>query len=142
MKKTAGDIIILQSYDVRFLRYGVRQTEFFLSFWAIFSHFTPLTTPKIKIFKKFKKCPWDILSFYTCVPYSQGDKGVKMDNLGENFLDAPFDSLGCLLFRITCWSFWNLFKMCTSQTRINRPKIVLYEKKKCIFGKNGQFWAL
>ena len=52
MKKTAGDIIILQSYDVRFLRYGVRQTEFFLSFWAIFSHFTPLTTPKIKIFKK------------------------------------------------------------------------------------------
>ena len=41
-----------QSYDVWFLRYEVWQS--FLSFWAIFCPFTPLTTQKIKIKKKKK----------------------------------------------------------------------------------------
>ena len=44
-----------QSYNVWFLRYEAWQTEFFLSFWAIFCPFTPLTTQKIKILKKWKK---------------------------------------------------------------------------------------
>ena len=39
----------------------------FLSFWAIFCSFTPLTSQKIKTLRKWKKCP-DILSFYTSVP--------------------------------------------------------------------------
>ena len=34
-----------RSYDVWFLRHGVRQTEF-LSFWTIFCPFNPLTTQK------------------------------------------------------------------------------------------------
>ena len=54
-----------QSYDVLFLRYGVRQN--FLSFWAIFCPFTPLMIPKIKILKKWKNF-LEILSIYTCVP--------------------------------------------------------------------------
>ena len=54
-----------QSYDELFLRYGVRQN--FLSFWAIFCHFTPLMIPKIKILKKWKEF-LEILSIYTCVP--------------------------------------------------------------------------
>ena len=56
-----------QSYDVRFLKYGVRQTEF-LWFWTIFCPFTnlsphhPLMIPKIKILKKkMKKMPRDII---------------------------------------------------------------------------------
>ena len=40
-----------QSYDARFLRYGVRQTEF-LSFWVSFCPFTLLTIRKIKILTK------------------------------------------------------------------------------------------
>lgn len=36
------------------------------------------------------------------MPCSQGAKGGKMNNLGENFFYAPFDSLGCLLFETTC----------------------------------------
>ena len=108
-----------QPYEVQFLRYGVRQTEFwsfafippnnhknqtfktmkkvywhvitlhmctknhnqmmyafwdmeynrpnFLLFWAIFCPFTPLLTPQIKIWNKFKKT-LEILSYYTCVP--------------------------------------------------------------------------
>ena len=56
-----------QSYDVRFLRYGVRQTEFFV----ILGHFLPfyhhpIMIPKNQNFerKKMKKC-LEILSFYT-----------------------------------------------------------------------------
>ena len=43
-----------------------RCNSYFL-FWAIFSSFTPLTTQKIKILKKWKNPP-EISSFYTCVP--------------------------------------------------------------------------
>ena len=38
-----------------------------LSFWAIFCPFNPLTTPKIKILKKWRK-HLEMSSFYTCVP--------------------------------------------------------------------------
>ena len=66
--KFAGGIIILhvyqksQSYDLRYLRYGVRQTKTFV----ILSHFLPfyhsLMIPKIKILKKKKKkLPGDIV---------------------------------------------------------------------------------
>ena len=48
------------------MRYGSWDMEHnrqnFLSFWTIFCPFTHLTTQKIKILKKWKKCP-DILSF-------------------------------------------------------------------------------
>ena len=37
----------------------------FLSFWTIFFPFTHLTTHKIKIFRKWKKC-LEILLFYAC----------------------------------------------------------------------------
>ena len=40
--------------------------QHFLSFWTGFCSFTPLTTQKIKIWKKFKKC-LETLSFYKCV---------------------------------------------------------------------------
>ena len=56
-----------KSYDVWFLRYGTCDGQNFLSFWTIFCHFTPLTTQKIKILKKWKNS-LEILSFYICVP--------------------------------------------------------------------------
>ena len=96
MKKIASDIIILhvyqktQSYEVQFLRYGVKQN--LLSFWAIFcpmmyaysdvecdrhnchfrsffAHLPHYWPPKLKFGKKSKKTL--ILSFYTCVTLIQ-----------------------------------------------------------------------
>ena len=73
MKKVPGDIIISQkctindnhmmydSWDMKCERQN------FLSFLAIFCPFTPLTTQKLKIFKKWKK-QQEIPSFYTSVP--------------------------------------------------------------------------
>ena len=55
-----------QSYEVQFVKYGVIQTEFFVIL-DYFYPFNPLTTQKIEILKKWKKC-LQILSFYTCVP--------------------------------------------------------------------------
>ena len=57
-KKVPGNIIILhvyhewQSYDVRFVRYGVQQAKSFL----ILDHFLPFFTEKSKFWKK--KQPW------------------------------------------------------------------------------------
>ena len=79
-------IIILKKWDIlleiwpfytcvpqmTIMMYGSRDTEHerqnFLSFWAIFCPFSPLTTCKIKILKKWQKFQ-EILSFYhKCVP--------------------------------------------------------------------------
>ena len=54
-----------KSYEVWFLRYEARQK--FLSFAAIFCPFTPLTTPKIKLLKKWKTS-LEVSSFNTNVP--------------------------------------------------------------------------
>ena len=54
------------SYDVWFLRYRVRSTNFFVILDRSLP-FHPLTTQKIKILKKWTKF-LEILSFYTGVP--------------------------------------------------------------------------
>ena len=53
-----------KSYDLWFLRYGVQQIEFFVIF-NCFWPFTPPTTQKIKILKKWKK-PGDIIILHRC----------------------------------------------------------------------------
>ena len=73
MKKTPEDIIILHKCTINdnHMMYGSwdmkRDRQNFLSFWTVFCLFTPLTTQKIKILKKWKK-HLEILSFYTSVP--------------------------------------------------------------------------
>ena len=72
MKKTPRDIIILHMCTINdnHMMYGSWDMEHdrqnFLSFWTIFCPFTPLTTQKIKILKKWKKHLE--ISFYICVP--------------------------------------------------------------------------
>ena len=67
------DIIILQMSTINdnHMMYGSwdmeRDGQNFLSLWTIFCPFTRLTTQKIKILQKWKKC-LEISSFYTCVP--------------------------------------------------------------------------
>ena len=71
MKIFAGDIIILhvyqksQSYNVRFRRYEVWQTEFFVIMDRFLPFYPPppLTTRKIKILKNWEKS-LELSSFY------------------------------------------------------------------------------
>ena len=71
MKKIVGDIIILHICTKvdNHMRYSSWATKWdrqnFLSLWAIFCPFTPLTTQKIKILKKNKLL--EMSSFYTFV---------------------------------------------------------------------------
>ena len=54
-----------QSYDVWFLKYGVWQTEYFVNL-DHFLPFYPLKIWKIKILKKWKKKPQDIIILHKC----------------------------------------------------------------------------
>ena len=101
-----------QSYEVRFLRYGVRQTEFFVIL-VYFLPFYPLTTHKIKILKKWKKKLY-MSSFYIWVSkimiiYASWD----MECNRNNFL-----------------SFWAMF---WPFTPLLTPKTKIWKK----FGKNA-----
>ena len=59
--KKPGDIIILHvcttnDYHMMYHSWDIKHNrQNYLSFWAIFCHFTPLTTQRIKILKKYKK---------------------------------------------------------------------------------------
>ena len=81
MKKTPGDIIILhistinENHDLWFLRYGVRQTEFFL----ILDHFLPFYLPPpnnpenqnfVKNGNKYL-VPGDIIILHKCTKYDK-----------------------------------------------------------------------
>ena len=106
----------LQSYDVRFLRYGVRQTEFFviLGHFLSFYHPTLPNEPENQNFeKKFKKC-WKMLSFYTYMTINEHHMiydswNIKCDT--QNFL-----------------SFWAIFCP-SSPLTIKKIKISKLEKK-------------
>ena len=76
MKKITGDIIILHmdtknhdhmlycSWDMAY-----DGCNFYISFWAIFCPFTQLTAQKIKIKKKKKKSPEDIIILHMCTKH-------------------------------------------------------------------------
>ena len=72
MNKFAGDIIILhictkksQSYDVQFLRFGVRLTEFFVILDRFLPFYPPMDTEN-QHFEKMKKTPDDIINLQMC----------------------------------------------------------------------------
>ena len=73
MKKASGDVIILNLCNKKHnhMMYAYSDMEcddiIFCYFRLFFCSFTPLLTPKIKIWKKCKK-HLEILSFYTCAP--------------------------------------------------------------------------
>ena len=62
-KKNPGDIIILLKCNINDMTYDSWDVQF-LSFWAIFSHFTPLATLKIDILKKFQKSHHHLIQAY------------------------------------------------------------------------------
>ena len=72
MKKRPEDIIILHMSNINenHMKYGSSDIELsrqnFLSFWTIFCPLTSLTTQKLKILKKNKKMPGDIIILHKC----------------------------------------------------------------------------
>ena len=72
IKKLPEDIIISQmcTINANHMMHGSwdmeRDGQNFLSFWAIFCTFISLTTQKIKILKKIKTPPGDIINFHMC----------------------------------------------------------------------------
>ena len=99
-----------QSYEVQFLRYGVRQTKFLV----IFGHFLPLYPPKNQKNQNFKtikkKASWDVITLHMCTKnhdhmmYASWDMEYKR----PNFL-----------------SFWAIF---CSFTPLLTPKIKIWKK--------------
>ena len=82
-----------QSYDVQFLRYGVRQIEFF----AILCHFLPFyTTSNLQNqnFEKMKKTPGDIIGLHKCT--------INANHIMYGSLDMQHDRQNFL-------SFWTIF---------------------------------
>ena len=109
-EKLAGDIIILhmctkksQTYDARFLRYGVRCTEFFV----ILGYFLPFHPPppppppqENQNFEKIKKALADVVLLHVCTLYEDqmmyGSWDIKHNE--QNFLSfwaifCPFTPL-------------------------------------------------
>ena len=85
----------LQSYDVRFLRYGVRQAEFFV----ILGHLLPFQAsenPGNQNFEKLRKTPWYIiiLHMYTINDNHKMYGSWDMKHDGRNFLS--FWTVFCL----------------------------------------------
>ena len=100
-----------QSYDVWFLRYEAWQTEFF-GFWAIFCPFAPLTQ-KIKILKKWKKTPGDIIILHK--------RTKNHDHMLYCSWDMAHDGCNCY------FSFWAIFSPFTPLTTW---KIKIFKKWK------------
>ena len=72
MKKGSEDIILLHIYTIyeHLMMYGYwdirHDGQNFLSFWALFFPFTLLITWYVKILKKWKKMPGDIIILHKC----------------------------------------------------------------------------
>ena len=93
-EKKSADITILGRCTINdnHMMYGSWDTKHdkqnFLSFWTIFCPFSPLTTWKIKILKKWKKMPEDIiiLQMYTTNDNHMMDGSWDMEHDRQNFL--------------------------------------------------------
>ena len=82
-----------QSYDVCFLRYGVRQTEFFV-IMNRFLPFSPLLTQKIKVLKNEKKTLEDIII-------------LQVPTINDSHMMHGFSDMECN--RQNFSSFWTVF---------------------------------
>ena len=95
-----------QSDDIRFLRYGVRLTKFFCHVGPFFAILPPLLMiPNIKILKKMKKIPGDIILLYIHVYHKWRLYDIRFlkykvrqteifDIFGHFLPFQPFDNLG------------------------------------------------
>ena len=91
-----------QSYAVRFLRYGVQQTEFFV----ILGHFLPFyppKNPKNQNFEKMKKPPRDIIILHRCKITGNHMMYGSLDNKHNRQTFLSFWTIFCLFTILTAW---------------------------------------
>ena len=117
MKKTPEDIILHKcTINDNHMMYGSwdikHDGQNFLSFWTIFCPFTPLIMWKIKILKKLKKIPQDIIIFQKCTK--------NHDHILHCSWDMARD-------RCNCFSFWVIF---CSFNPLRAQKIRSFKKMK------------
>ena len=140
MQKTAGDIFTLHLCNTNsHMMYGSRDKrdrQNFLTFWTNFCPFTPLTTLKIKILKKWKKTPGDII-LHMCT--------IKCDR--QNFFSFwsifyPFTNLTTQKIKIL-----NKWKQTNKQTK-NPGDIVIFTQvyhnwhSIIIYGMVPEIWSV
>ena len=100
-----------QSYDVWFLRYEARRTEFFVILDCLLPFYPPPNNPKNRNFEKLKKLPEDI---------------IILHKFTKNHDHMLYYSLDMARNRCNCYfSFWAIFCPFTSLTA---QKIKIYKK--------------
>ena len=120
MKKITGDIIILHwctKNQDHMLHCSWDKTcngcNCYFSFWTTFCPFTPLTAQKIKISKKWKKKPGDIIILHKCA---------------KNHGHTLYCSWDMVCDRCNYFSFWAIF--CPFTPPPNSPKNENFTKRK------------
>ena len=98
-----------QSYNKWFPRYEARQTEFW-GILGIFCPFNPLTIPKIKILKKWKKMLRDIIILHKC---TKND-----DHMLYSSWDTDSRRIWFLFFILGCFLPFNNPNIFTSAPKI------------------------
>ena len=125
LKKTSGDIITLHMCTINdtHIMYGSwnikRNGQNLLSFWTAFCPFTPLTTQKIKILKKWKKMPGYIIILYKCTK--------NHDHMLQCSWDTMLD--GCNSYFL----FWAIFCSFTPLTTEKNQNFKKLKKKRYNF---------
>ena len=119
MKKIPGDIIILHKYaknhdHMLYCSWDMMcdRCNCYFTFWAIFCPFNPLSCPKNKISKKWKKTPGDIIILDKCTK--------NHDHMLYFSWDMAHDGCNCY------FSFWAIF---CPFTPITTQKIKISKKK-------------
>ena len=85
----------------------------YFSFWAIFCPFMPLAAQKIKILKKWKKTPGDIIILHMCT---------------KNYDQMMYGSWDMVCDRCNYFSFWAIF--CCFTPPLTARKIKIFKKQK------------
>ena len=110
MKKMPGDIIILhmctKNYDQMIngsWDMVCDRCNCYFSFWAIFCPFTPLTPQKIKILKKWKKTPGDIIILHKCTKNYDEKVYSSWDMVHDGCNYFSFWAIFCPFTLLTAW---------------------------------------
>ena len=124
MKKTLGDIIILHKYTkncdhMLYCSWDMMHDRCngYFTFRAIFCPFNPVTCPKNKILKKWKRKPGDIIILDKCTK--------NHDYMLYCFWDMVHDRCNCY------FSFWAIF--CPFMP-VTTQKIKISKKNKKLLG--------
>ena len=126
-KKLPGDIIILHmcTLNDNHMMYGYWDIECdrqnILPFWTIFCPFTPLATQKMKILKKWKNYPGEIINLHKCT--------INDNRMMYGSWDMKCDRQNILPF----WTIFCPFTSPHSPKEPTKPKFQKNEKSTCIY---------